>query len=407
MWEGTKAELGRPDEQKRLVWGTRRRHTIPLMRCKRDPERNNTVQAVPVFPKEYVYSGSGLLATIANNAVTYHHPDLLSNRLETDSTGNVVRTFGHLPFGEIWYETGTADKWKFTGFERDSESALDHAWFRQLKATYGRWMTPDPAGLAVAEPLDPQSWNRYAYGANDPCSTVDPLGLATCSFNIAIANRYGLAKDQIALIQSRIANIFGATPTSSGDHLTAVFDFSGSPDYTITIAPGQKRDPQGNLVEGWTRHLGGISLSAAVYPEDMPQGTKNFNFGPYAGAVMAHELVHYITGAGDVAYNYKADLMAIDDARENYNQLTGVLDQIIKDLSGQNVEGFAKFGTGFADLLWAKCPKSHRRGGGGGGPRGGGRGLPEMDPYFWMSGSGFCAGAYDRFGMFDCPRVME
>ena len=64
---------------------------------------------------EYVYSGGGLLATLAGSTITYHYPDHLSNRLETDAVGNVTRTFGHLPFGEIWYETGTPDKWKFTG----------------------------------------------------------------------------------------------------------------------------------------------------------------------------------------------------------------------------------------------------------------------------------------------------
>jgi hypothetical protein len=58
---------------------------------------------------------------------TYHHPDHLSTRVSTDSTGTVARTFGHYPFGEVWYETGTASKWKFTSYERDSESANDYS----------------------------------------------------------------------------------------------------------------------------------------------------------------------------------------------------------------------------------------------------------------------------------------
>ena len=78
--------------------------------------------------KEYVYSGSKLLATVTGTAVTYHHPDHLSNRLETDSSGTTTRTFGHLPFGESWYETGATDKWQFTTYERDgAESGLDYA----------------------------------------------------------------------------------------------------------------------------------------------------------------------------------------------------------------------------------------------------------------------------------------
>jgi len=60
--------------------------------------------------KEYVYSGSKLLATIAAGVVTYHHPDHLSNRVETSASAAATRTFGQLPFGETWYETGAADK---------------------------------------------------------------------------------------------------------------------------------------------------------------------------------------------------------------------------------------------------------------------------------------------------------
>jgi hypothetical protein len=83
--------------------------------------------AAPSAPTtEFVYSGGSLLATLSGANVTYRYPDHLSNRLETNATGTTVRTFGHLPFGETWYETGTADKWKFTGYERDaSESGLD------------------------------------------------------------------------------------------------------------------------------------------------------------------------------------------------------------------------------------------------------------------------------------------
>jgi YD repeat-containing protein len=56
---------------------------------------------------EYVHSGSQLLATIEGGTIKYHHADHLSVRLSTDATANVIRRFGHYPFGETWYETGT------------------------------------------------------------------------------------------------------------------------------------------------------------------------------------------------------------------------------------------------------------------------------------------------------------
>src|SRR5262249_42859328 len=124
--------------------------------------------------KEYLYSGNKLLATIAGAVVTYHHPDHLSNRLETNSSAAITRTFGTLPFGDIWYETGTADKWKFTSYERDSESGLDYAMHRYYSSGFGRFLGPD---LLAGKVTNPQSLNRYTYVTNDPINFVDPYGL--------------------------------------------------------------------------------------------------------------------------------------------------------------------------------------------------------------------------------------
>jgi RHS repeat-associated protein len=48
---------------------------------------------------------------------------------------------------------------------------------RELHPVQGRWIQPDPAGLAAVDPTNPQSWNRYAYVGNNPLSFNDPLGL--------------------------------------------------------------------------------------------------------------------------------------------------------------------------------------------------------------------------------------
>ena len=48
--------------------------------------------------KEYVYLGSQLLATLdASGNPTYRHPDHLSARLYSNSSGTVIGTQGHLP----------------------------------------------------------------------------------------------------------------------------------------------------------------------------------------------------------------------------------------------------------------------------------------------------------------------
>jgi RHS repeat-associated protein len=123
---------------------------------------------------EYIYSGSGLIAKVASTVVTYVHPDHLSTRTETDSAASVARTYGHHPFGETWYETGTPSKWKFTSYENDTESGLNYALARFHSPTFGRFLSPDPIGGSIGSP---QSLNGYPYVQNDPINATDPLGL--------------------------------------------------------------------------------------------------------------------------------------------------------------------------------------------------------------------------------------
>jgi RHS repeat-associated protein len=60
--------------------------------------------------------------------------------------------------------------------ERDSETGLDHAWWRKHENLSGRWTSPDPYNRSMAT-ADPQSFNRYSYVGNDPVNFIDPTGL--------------------------------------------------------------------------------------------------------------------------------------------------------------------------------------------------------------------------------------
>ncbi len=48
---------------------------------------------------------------------------------------------------------------------------------RGYHQTEARWLSPDPAGMAAVDIMNPQSWNRYAYVGNNPVSRIDPSGL--------------------------------------------------------------------------------------------------------------------------------------------------------------------------------------------------------------------------------------
>jgi len=129
--------------------------------------------------REYIYGSRQRLAKIEANSTVYYHHDHLSVRVTTDSSGNPITQKGHYPFGESWYQTGTAStNTVFTSYEHDSESNNDYALAREYVNRLGRFSALDPLSGNTS---DPQSLNRYAYATNDPIDLLDPEGEYDCS----------------------------------------------------------------------------------------------------------------------------------------------------------------------------------------------------------------------------------
>ncbi len=119
-----------------------------------------------------VYTSSGL--------DHYRHSDWLgSARLTSSPSQTVLSTTAYAPFGETYATypnpSASADP-SFTGENSDTVSGEYDFLYREY-STQGRWPSPDPAGQAAANPINPQSWNRYAYVVNNPLGFTDPLGL--------------------------------------------------------------------------------------------------------------------------------------------------------------------------------------------------------------------------------------
>ena len=110
----------------------------------------------------------------------WRHSDWLgSSRLASTASQTVYHDGAYAPFGETYVETGTADR-SFTGQTQDviaGSTGIYDFMFRQQASSQGRWLVPDPAGLAAVDLTNPQTWNRYAYVANSPTGTIDPSGL--------------------------------------------------------------------------------------------------------------------------------------------------------------------------------------------------------------------------------------
>jgi RHS repeat-associated protein len=110
-------------------------------------------------------------------------------RMIADTTGSLagIRRHDYLPFGEELF-AGTGNRTpqqgyvvdgvrqQFTQYERDTETNLDYAQARYYASVQGRFISTDPL-LASGRPLNPKTWNRYAYALNNPLRFVDPDGL--------------------------------------------------------------------------------------------------------------------------------------------------------------------------------------------------------------------------------------
>jgi len=109
--------------------------------------------------------------------VEYYHLDAIGNvRAVTDQNGNVIERHDYQPFGEEWLPQGGTQPLRFTGKERDQETGLDYFGARYHASRIGRFTTVDPTLNVKASRLNPQRWNRYAYGLNNPLRFIDPDG---------------------------------------------------------------------------------------------------------------------------------------------------------------------------------------------------------------------------------------
>ena len=135
---------------------------------------------VQTLAKAFVPLPAGATAVYApgtTGPVYWRHSDWLgSSRLATTPSRTKYFDVAYAPFGEDYADSGTTDL-NFTGQNQDTESHYYDFLFREYSMVQGRWMSPDPAGLAVATPQNPQSWNRYAYAQNNPMAFLDPYGL--------------------------------------------------------------------------------------------------------------------------------------------------------------------------------------------------------------------------------------
>jgi len=127
------------------------------------------------FRSEYLYRGEARLAKVdvATGTMSWYLNDRLGTpQMMTDGTNTVIWEGEYRPFGEaeVNPHSGVENNLRFPGQYYDQESGLHYNYHRYYDPGTGRYLTPDPIGLAGGISL-------YPYVDNNPVNGVDPLGL--------------------------------------------------------------------------------------------------------------------------------------------------------------------------------------------------------------------------------------
>lgn len=124
---------------------------------------------------KYISGGGLSIAKIEDGVTSYQHSDHLgSSTVVTNESGQEIEKSDYRPFGEERNHWGvTNDKHRYTGQEKDFSTGLYNYNARLYDPILGRFTSAD---IFVPDPLDPQSYNRFAYCRNNPLSYTDPSG---------------------------------------------------------------------------------------------------------------------------------------------------------------------------------------------------------------------------------------
>jgi len=124
---------------------------------------------------------------VAGTISGYTVPDWVgSMRIGSKATQAYDFSLAFAPFGERYAVSG-GSPYEFGGNQNNTVADEYDADNRKIHTSQGRWISPDPAGFGAASLASPQTWNRYAYVANNPLTNIDPSGLllsdcVSCNF---------------------------------------------------------------------------------------------------------------------------------------------------------------------------------------------------------------------------------
>jgi len=202
------------------------------------------------------------------NTYYYHGDHLGSVNMVTDYNGEVYEHIEYTPYGELWVEekSDELDKipFRFTAKEWDEETSLYYMSARYQNPMTSRWMSADPAGMQLVNPMDGdgnlrsgfnlvESVNWYSYVGNNPVKYSDPTGMASTGWSLSSHSIIFDKKNQTLSFSFSLNNTSGKA-----------LNLQGSFEMSSPVLPAEKGPRQSLSRSG--------SEQGLVFPKEIPDG---------------------------------------------------------------------------------------------------------------------------------------
>ena len=126
----------------------------------------------------------GMQSTLATAQTVYFHNDPAGSPLAaTDAAGNLLWKESYRPYGAQMVKPATTNTQWFHGKKLDSDTGLEDFGARNYDPVLGRFLSVDPIEFSDK---NIHSFNKYAYGYNNPLKYKDPDGNLPILIPIAI-----------------------------------------------------------------------------------------------------------------------------------------------------------------------------------------------------------------------------